>query len=139
MNAILIQSPRPEFDGFLTVCSKLLSHNPSREVDADPRRLSEVERWQGILQGFHDQPNDKPNTHLHTMLSFLVWAPHPILQCFVELCDLPFITAETQDINYTAAIISGTSDRWLDIVKYDRVGLESVVAAVRNQLKRIGL
>jgi hypothetical protein len=138
VNALLIQSPRVDFAKFLNTCEKLLPHRPAAKSDADPRRLSETERWLSCLAGFRDADEIESDVARHASFSMLVWAPHEHLKEFVELCGMPFVTSHTFNFAFTAAVITGPLDRWSSL-EIDRPHLQPLIEAIEREFKLAGV
>jgi len=87
------------------------------------------------LAGFRDVKDVEADLKRHVSVSFLVWAPTHLLNEFLELAGLPYVTSQTTNFAWTAAIVTGTLADWSNVLEIDRANLEPIFDSIKSEFK----
>jgi len=113
--SVLVTQPSVSLTNLVGACSQVLTHNVSDAVDASYRKLTDAEKFVSILDAMRnpDASVGLPADLLrHIQFSVLTLAYSFDLMAMVEICSMPFVTAETKHADMTVAVMSGTLDDW---------------------------
>lgn len=129
MDAVLTQSPHPDFDVFLTGAAKLLGKSVSSKADTSRLALTDAEKFRMCLAEFQGRDGQQLNSHL--TYSIMLYAHQQDLLEVLSICGLPTVVAETTARNVYAAVVTGTLPQWEAAIK---AGASSGVCAMFTKI-----
>lgn len=110
MDAVLIQSPHPDFDSFLAGAHNLLGRSVSEKADRSMLALTDAEKFRMCLTEFQGRDGQELNHHL--TYSILLYAHQDDLLEILTICGMPAVVTETTARGVYAAVVTGNANQW---------------------------
>lgn len=111
---ILIQTPKIDFDSFLSMASQSLGFNPAVVADKSSKKMVDSERFIWILQSMKDIDTLRVRDYFfeHINISAMFLSLTDDLLEIAEICVMPHISTTTLRRDVSLAVITGNLKQW---------------------------
>ena len=138
--AVLIQTPAVNW-GFLSATRQALGRNLAAAADGSIQKLTDADKFLACLAEMQDGPSD---LRQHCFYSVLIVGLEDDLFEMLEICSMPYVSAETIRRGVFAAVVSGTLDQWEQACEIGvkgsvgvKAGFETIKTFFGKQYKRL--
>jgi hypothetical protein len=117
-DAVLITTPRVDFDRLVGIAHQALGFSIAAASDANPKKQTEIEKYLSCLASLKDpKATVTPNLFAHVAFSVLVACDErDILDVMECASGIAFVSTDTVARGIVLAVASGTLSQWRDAV-----------------------